>query len=157
MSSYPETPRSPKKSPRSWGICLDPLGGAVVLSVDEKRQSQALDRTSRRCRWTVLRPRRRPPTTFWHDTSNLFAALQCETRLSFLRVSLDSERGKTSFGKPRSHMSARSFESCWAACPDTQRRRSPSPLDEDPNITVITFHSTPVGSLATVDEILAKI
>src|SRR5690348_6578788 len=39
------TRRSPRRWPMSWALYLEPLAAAIVLSVDEKTQAQALDRT----------------------------------------------------------------------------------------------------------------
>ncbi|MCW8103623.1 IS630 family transposase [Streptomyces tauricus] len=63
------------------GLYLAPPGGAVVLSIDEKTQIQALDRTQPRLAGHLRRhreahPRPRPAR---HGTTNLFAALNVTT------------------------------------------------------------------------------
>ena len=45
------------------GLYLDPPGGAVVLSMDEKTQSQALTEASRCCRLRSMPPRNALTTT----------------------------------------------------------------------------------------------
>lgn len=57
------------------GLYLDPPGGAVVLSVDEKTQIQALDRTQPLLPISVGAAEKRTHDYVRHGTTNLFAAL----------------------------------------------------------------------------------
>jgi transposase len=61
------------------GLCLDPPGGAVVLSVDEKTQVQALDRTQPVLPVTFAATEKRTHDYVRHGTTNLFAALNIAT------------------------------------------------------------------------------
>ncbi|MDG4532455.1 IS630 family transposase [Streptomyces sp. AV19] len=61
------------------GLYLDPPGGAVVLSVDEKTQVQALDRTQPLLPVTFAATEKRTADYVRHGTTNLFAALNVAT------------------------------------------------------------------------------
>ena len=61
------------------GLYLDPPGGAVVLSVDEKTQVQALDRTQPLLPITFGASEKRTHDYVRHGTTNLFAALNVGT------------------------------------------------------------------------------
>jgi transposase len=61
------------------GLYLDPPGGAVVLSVDEKTQVQALDRTQPLLPITFNATEKRTHDYVRHGTTNLFAALNVGT------------------------------------------------------------------------------
>ena len=62
------------------GLYLDPPGGAIVLSVDEKTQIQALDRTQpHAARCARGRSSATPSTTSGHGTTCLVAALEVGT------------------------------------------------------------------------------
>jgi transposase len=61
------------------GLYLDPPGGAVVLSVDEKTQIQALDRTQPLLPITFDATEKRTHDYVRHGTTNLFAALNVGT------------------------------------------------------------------------------
>lgn len=61
------------------GLYLDPPGGAVVLSVDEKTQIQALDRTQPLLPITFGTTEKRTHDYVRHGTTNLFAALNVGT------------------------------------------------------------------------------
>jgi transposase len=68
-------PRSAAKHSDACGLYIDPPAHAVVLSLDEKSQIQALDRTQP---GLPLKPRRRQTMTHdykRHGTTTLFAAL----------------------------------------------------------------------------------
>jgi transposase len=57
------------------GLYLDPPGGAVVLSIDEKTQVQALDRTQPLLSIDFGATEKRTHDYIRHGTTNLFAAL----------------------------------------------------------------------------------
>ena len=61
------------------GLYLDPPGGAVVLSMDEKTQIQALDRTQPMLPLTFDATEKRTHDYRRHGTTNLFAALNVAT------------------------------------------------------------------------------
>jgi transposase len=61
------------------GLYLDPPGGAVVLSIDEKTQIQALDRTQPVLPITFDATEKRTHDYVRHGTTNLFAALNVGT------------------------------------------------------------------------------
>jgi transposase len=61
------------------GLYLDPPQGAVILSVDEKSQIQALDRTSPLLPMTPGKIERGTPDYVRHGTTTLFAALNVAT------------------------------------------------------------------------------
>jgi transposase len=61
------------------GLYLDPPGGAVVLSVDEKTQIQALDRTQPLLPIAFDATEQRTHDYVRHGTTNLFAALNVAT------------------------------------------------------------------------------
>jgi transposase len=61
------------------GLYLDPPGGAVVLSVDEKTQIQALDRTQPLLPIAFDATEKRTHDYVRHGTTNLFAALNVGT------------------------------------------------------------------------------
>jgi transposase len=61
------------------GLYLDPPGGAVVLSLDEKTQIQALDRTQPLLPIEFDRSEQRTHDYVRHGTTNLFAALNVGT------------------------------------------------------------------------------
>jgi transposase len=101
------------------GLYLDPPGGAVVLSMDEKTQVQALDRTQPLLPVEFDATEQRTHDYVRHDTTNLFAALnvgtgevfgECKpTRngadfLAFLKKAVKPDEGKTSTW-------------CWTTCP----------------------------------------
>ncbi|MBA2944533.1 IS630 family transposase [Streptomyces sp. PSKA28] len=61
------------------GLYLDPPGGAVVLSIDEKTQVQALDRTQPVLPLAFAATEKRTHDYVRHGTTNLFAALDVGT------------------------------------------------------------------------------
>jgi transposase len=61
------------------GLYLDPPGGAVVLSVDEKTQVQALDRSQPLLPITFEKTEKRTHDYVRHGVTNLFAALNVAT------------------------------------------------------------------------------
>jgi transposase len=91
------------------GLYLDPPGGAVVLSIDEKTQIQALDRTQPVLPIAFAATEKRTHDYVRHGTTNLFAALNIGTGevigeckpsrnganfLAFLKKAVRPHRGK---------------------------------------------------------------
>jgi transposase len=127
------------------GLYLDPPAGAVVLSVDEKTQVQALDRTQPLLPITFDANEKRTHDYVRHGTTNLFAALnvgtgevfgECKpTRdgddfLDFLKMAVKPHKGK----EIRVVLDNLSTHTT----PDVQEwlKKNPS----------VTFHFTPKGS-----------
>lgn len=61
------------------GLYLDPPGGAVVLSVDEKTPVQVLDRIQQVLPVTFAATEKRTHEYVRHETTNLFTALNVAT------------------------------------------------------------------------------
>jgi transposase len=127
------------------GLYLDPPAGAVVLSVDEKTQVQALDRTQPLLPMTFDATEKRTHDYVRHGTINLFAALnvgtgdvfgECKpTRngddfLAFLKKAVKPHQGKE-INVVLDNLSTHTT-------PDVQAW-----LKKNPNVT---FHFTPTGS-----------
>jgi transposase len=127
------------------GLYLDPPGGAVVLSVDEKTQIQALDRTQPLLPVDFGRTEKRTHDYRRHGTTNLFAALNTATGkvtadcyprrtgedfLRFLRKAVRPHRGR------EVHVVLDNLSTH-----DTPEVRAW--LERNPNVT---FHFTPIGS-----------
>lgn len=127
------------------GLYLDPPGGAVVLSLDEKTQVQALDRTQPILPVAFDKTEKRTHDYVRHGTTNLFAAMdvgtgevvgQCKpTRngadfLAFLKREVRPHRDK------QIHIVLDNLST--HTTPDVEAW-----LDKNPNVT---FHFTPVGS-----------
>jgi transposase len=127
------------------GLYLDPPGGAVVLSIDEKTQIQALDRTQPLLPVDFGVTEKRTHDYVRHGTTNLFAALNTATGkitadcyprrtgedfLRFLRKAVRPHRGKDI------HVILDNLSTH-----DTPEVRTW--LARNPNVT---FHFTPIGS-----------
>jgi transposase len=127
------------------GLYLDPPGGAVVLSVDEKSQIQALDRTQPLLPLDFGVTEKRTHDYTRHGVTNLFAALdvatgqitgECAPRrgsaefLAFLRKVIKPYAGK------QIHVVLDNLSTH-----DTPEVRAW--LEANPNVT---FHFTPIGS-----------
>ncbi|MGH3854131.1 MAG: IS630 family transposase, partial [Pseudonocardiaceae bacterium] len=72
-------PRCEEKVVDVVGLYLDPPMDAVVLSIDEKTQIQALDRTQQLLPMTFAKTEKRTVDYVRHGTTNLFAALNTAT------------------------------------------------------------------------------
>jgi transposase len=138
-------PRFAEKVADIVGLYLDPPGGAVVLSIDEKTQVQALDRTQPLLPMSFDVTEKRTHDYVRHGTTNLFAALnvgtgevtgECKpTRngadfLAFLKVAVAPHAGQD-VHVVLDNLSTHSTPevTTW--------------LDENPHVH---FHFTPVGS-----------
>ena len=138
-------PRFAEKVADVVGLYLDPPGGAVVLSFDEKTQIQALDRTQPLLPVDFGLTEKRTHDYRRHGTTNLFAALNIATGevtadcyprrtgaefLTFIRRAVKPHAGK------QIHVVLDNLSTH-----DTPEVRGW--LARNPNIT---FHFTPVGS-----------
>ena len=127
------------------GLYLDPPGGAVVLSIDEKTQIQALDRTQPVLPITFAVTEQRTADYVRHGTTNLFAALNVGTGevfghraptrdgaefLAFLKKAVKPHADKE-VHVVLDNLSTHSTDNVKAW------------LERNPNVT---FHFTPVGS-----------
>jgi transposase len=127
------------------GLYLDPPGGAVVLSIDEKTQIQALDRTQPVLPIAFGASEKRTHDYVRHDTTNLFAALnvatgevygQCKpTRngadfLAFLKQAVRPHQGN------EIHVVLDNLSTHTTPQVEAWLTRNPQ----------VTFHFTPVGS-----------
>jgi transposase len=127
------------------GLYLDPPGGAVVLSIDEKTQIQALDRTQPMLPIRFDASEKRTHDYKRHGTTNLFAALnvgtgevfgECkptrngEDFLAFLKKAVKPHIDKD-IHVVLDNLSTHTTPEVWAW------------LEENPHIT---FHFTPKGS-----------
>ncbi len=127
------------------GLYLDPPGGAVVLSIDEKTQIQALDRTQPLLPIDFAVTEKRTHDYVRHGTTNLFAALNTGTGevfgrcratrdgaefLAFLRKSVKPHAGK------QIHVILDNLST--HSTPDVQAWLAGNPH--------VHFHFTPVGS-----------
>jgi DDE superfamily endonuclease len=127
------------------GLYLDPPGGAVVLSIDEKTQVQALDRTQPLLPITFDKTEKRTHDYVRHGVTNLFAALnvgtgdvtgECypvrdgATFLAFLKKAVKPHAGKDI------HVVLDNLST--HTTPDVQKW-----LDAHPNVR---FHFTPKGA-----------
>jgi transposase len=138
-------PRFAEKVADIVGLYLDPPAGAVVLSIDEKTQVQALDRTQPLLPIDFGLSEKRTHDYRRHGTTNLFAALDvgtgrvvadCSPRrtgaefLAFLRAAVKPHPGKE-IHVVLDNLSTHSTPEVRAW------------LARHPNVT---FHFTPVGS-----------
>ena len=127
------------------GLYLDPPGGAVVLSIDEKTQIQALDRTQPLLPIAFDATEKRTHDYVRHGTTNLFAALNVGTGEVFgeCKPTRNGANFLASSRRRSSRTPARRSTSCWTTCPPTPPRRSRRGWSENPHVH---FHFTPVGS-----------
>jgi transposase len=138
-------PRFAEKVADIVGLYLDPPGGAVVLSIDEKTQVQALDRTQPLLPIDFGATEKRTHDYIRHGTTNLFAALdvgsgevygECRpTRdgaqfLDFLKKAVKPHAGK------EIHVILDNLST--HTTPDVQRWLVANPH--------VSFHFTPIGS-----------
>jgi transposase len=138
-------PRFADKVADIVGLYLDPPGGAVVLSIDEKTQIQALDRTQPLLPLDFGATEKRTHDYRRHGTTNLFAALDVGSGqvtaacypdrtsarfLAFLRQAVKPHTGKDI------HVVLDNLST--HTTPEVKAW-----LAEHPNVT---FHFTPVGS-----------
>src|SRR5271166_6585654 len=118
------------------GLYLDPPNRALVLSVDEKSQIQALDRTQ-----PGLPPKKDCAGTMTHDykrhgTTTVFAALDVGTGKSAARTSFGTpmrwpapkRAGPAWTGRPSSRLTRRAWKRGWRACARTSSRRRIGPI-----------------------------
>jgi hypothetical protein len=109
------------------GLYLEPPGGAVVLSIDEKTQIQALDRTQPLLPLDFGRTEQRIHDYVRHGTTSLFAALNVATGKVKPRTATRAVPARTSCGsylRPCDLTVASRSTSFWTTCPLTTPPRS---------------------------------
>jgi transposase len=127
------------------GLYLDPPMDAVVLSIDEKTQVQALDRTQPLLPMTFAKTEKRTHDYVRHGTTNLFAALNTATGEVMGRCF--ARRRTKEFLKFMDQVVATHDARELHVVLDNQSTHSGSDVDKwltkHPNVT---FHFTPTGS-----------
>jgi len=127
------------------GLYLDPPGGAVVLSVDEKTQIQALDRTQPLLPVDFGRTEKRTHDYRRHGTTNLFAALNTATG----KVTADCyprRTGEDFLRFLRKAVRPHRAREVHVVLDNLSTHDTPQVqawLQRNPNVT---FHFTPIGS-----------
>jgi len=127
------------------GLYLDPPAGAVVLSVDEKTQVQALDRTQPLLPIAFDATEKRTHDYVRHGTTNLFAALNVGTGEVFgeCRSSRDGDNFLAFLKKAvKPHVG----KEVHVVLDNLSTHATPEVkawLEKNPNVQ---FHFTPVGS-----------
>jgi transposase len=127
------------------GLYLDPPVGAVVLSIDEKTQAQALDRTQPVLPINFAKTEKRTHDYVRHGTTNLFAALNTTT--GEVLGECYSRRRTTEFLKFMDKVVARFAGRETHVVLDNLSTHSGGDIDvwlaKHPHVT---FHYTPTGS-----------
>jgi transposase len=127
------------------GLYLDPPDGAVVLSVDEKSQVQALDRTQPLLPISFGKTEKRTHDYVRHGTTDLFAALEVKTGTVTGRCF--PRRRATEFLTFMKEIARKYQGQELHVILDNLSTHSTDEIDEwltkNPNIT---FHFTPTGS-----------
>jgi transposase len=127
------------------GLYLDPPTGAVVLSMDEKTQVQALDRTQPLLPIEFDATEKRTHDYVRHGTTNLFAALNVRTGEVFgeCRPSRD---GDTFLAFLKKAVKPHAGKEIHVVLDNLSTHTTPEVkawLEKNPNVQ---FHFTPVGS-----------
>jgi transposase len=127
------------------GLYLDPPAGAVVLSVDEKTQIQALDRTQPLLPVSFGKTEKRTHDYKRHGTTNLFAAL--DTATGEVTGRCFSRRRTSEFLKFMDEIAARHPSRETHVILDNLSTHSGADVSKWlARHQNITFHFTPVGS-----------
>ena len=127
------------------GLYLDPPGGAVVLSIDEKTQVQALDRTQPVLPVTFDATEKRTHDYVRHGTTNLFAALNVGTGEVFGECK-PNRNGETFLAFPKKAVKPHAGKEIHIVLDNLSTHTTPDVkkwLAENPHVH---FHFTPVGS-----------
>jgi transposase len=138
-------PRFAEKVADVVGLYLDPPAGAVVLSIDEKTQVQALDRTQPILPIDFGMTEKRTHDYLRHGTTNLFAALNVGTG----QVAADCyprRGGKEFLAFVKKAVKPHAGKEIHVVLDNLSTHTTPEVkrwLERNPNVT---FHFTPVGS-----------
>ncbi|WP_395111388.1 IS630 family transposase [Actinomadura sp. SCN-SB] len=126
------------------GLYLDPPEGAVVLSVDEKTQVQALERTQPLLPISFAKSEKRTHDYVRHGTTNLFAALEVATGQVMGKCS--SRRRTADFIAFMDQVAERRADQELHVILDNLSTHSGAEVDAwlaaHPNVS---FHFTPIG------------
>jgi transposase len=127
------------------GLYLDPPAGAIVLSLDEKTQIQALDRTQPLLPIAVDATEKRTHDYVRHGTTNLFAALNVGTGEVFgeCRPSRDGDTFLTFLKKAVKPHAGKEIHVVLDNLSTHTTPEVKAWLEKNPNVQ---FHFTPVGS-----------
>lgn len=138
-------PRFADKVADIVGLYLQPPGGAVVLSIDEKTQIQALDRTQPLLPLDFGVTEKRTHDYRRHGTTNLFAALDIATGQVTAACHPDRD-GARFLAFLRQAVNPHSGKEVHVVLDNLSTHTTPAVrawLAANPNVT---FHFTPVGS-----------
>jgi transposase len=127
------------------GLYLDPPGGAVVLSLDEKTQIQALDRTQPLLPIEFDATEQRTHDYVRHGTTNLFAVLNVNTG-EVIGDCLPSRNGPAFLAFLKKAVAPHAGREIHVVLDNLSTHTTPdvrSWLDDNPNVH---FHFTPKGS-----------
>jgi transposase len=127
------------------GLYLDPPGGAVVLSLDEKTQIQALDRTQPLLPIAFDAAEQRTHDYVRHGTTNLFAALNVGTGEVFGECK-PSRDGKNFLAFLKKAVKPHKGKQIHVVLDNLSTHTTPEVvawLEKNPRVK---FHFTPVGS-----------
>jgi transposase len=127
------------------GLYLDPPGGAVVLSIDEKTQIQALDRTQPLLPIDFGKAEKRTHDYRRHGTTNLFAALNVATG-QVVGDCRPSRNGKEFLAFLKKATAPHRGGEIHVVLDNLSTHTTPDVmawLERNPHVT---FHFTPVGS-----------
>jgi transposase len=127
------------------GLYLDPPAGAIVLSVDEKTQIQALDRTQPLLPITFDATEKRTHDYVRHGTTNLFAALNVGIGEVFgeCRASRDGDNFLAFLKKAVKPHAGKEIHVVLDNLSTHTTPEVKAWLEKNPNVE---FHFTPVGS-----------
>ena len=127
------------------GLYLDPPAGAIVLSIDEKTQVQALDRTQPLLPIAFDATEKRTHDYVRHGTTNLFAALNVGTG-EVVGECRPSRDGDTFLAFLKKAVKPHAGKEIHVVLDNLSTHTTPEVkewLEKNPNVE---FHFTPVGS-----------
>ena len=127
------------------GLYLEPPGGAVVLSIDEKTQVQALDRTQPTLPLDCGKVEKKTHDYIRHGTTNLFAALNVTTGEVFGECR-PTRNGQDFLYFLKKAVQPHAGKEIRVVLDNLSTHTTPEVLawlEKNPNVT---FHFTPVGS-----------
>lgn len=139
-------PESAEKVADIVGLYLEPPGGAVVLSVDEKAPIQALDRTQPLLPMTFGATEKRTHDYVRHGTTNLFAALDVGTGQVYGHCKPHPERGRTSWAFVKAAVKPHTGREVHVVLDNLSTHNTADVQEWLVQNPTVHFHFTPVGS-----------
>jgi len=127
------------------GLYLAPPGGAVVLSIDEKTQIQALDRTQPTLPLDCGKAEKKTHDYVRHGTTNLFAALNVGTGEVFGECRA-SRTGQDFLDFLNKAVKSHADKQIHVVLDNLSTHTTPEVVAWLENNPHVTFHFTPVGS-----------